>query len=70
MQEKDSENAETKIHRRRPQKEKLIDANSSRKSFSQPEHGCYQALEQEIEFVCSKRKTEVLACEVIKYKST
>jgi hypothetical protein len=52
-------------------KEKLIDANSTRKSYSQSEHGSFQALEQEIvEFMCAKGKTDMLACEVIKYKGT
>jgi hypothetical protein len=37
------------------------------KSFIRSEHGCYQALGPEtVEFVCSKRKAKVLACEVIK----
>jgi hypothetical protein len=56
--EKNSEIAEAKIQRRRPQKEKLVNMNCTRKSFSQPEHGCLQALEQEIvEFLCSKKKS-------------
>jgi len=47
--------AEANIQRWRQQKQKILNMNSTRKSFSSPKYGCFQQSKQGIvEFVCLK----------------
>ena len=61
--------AEANVWRWKEQKQKVINANSTRKSCSCPQHGCYQELEKEIvEFLHLRRKLECWLCAKQKIK--